>query len=162
MRLRSLSPWAIPPASAANRRFAPGWRSDGGACFRRARRSGAARSAGARTALDVPIATVASPDEAGAVFATRLPVLPVKLAHTPRPGHPDKANAQAVIASIERAASLALRGAAGGMVTNPINKAALYDAGFAYPGHTEFLAALTGAHGRQIMMLASPRCASFR
>ena len=42
------------------------------------------------------------------------------------------------------------------MVTNPINKAALYDAGFAYPGHTEFLAALTGAHGKQIMMLASP------
>ena len=42
------------------------------------------------------------------------------------------------------------------MVTNPINKAALYDAGFAYPGHTEFLAALTGAAGKQIMMLASP------
>ena len=42
------------------------------------------------------------------------------------------------------------------MVTNPINKAALYDAGFAYPGHTEFLAALTGARGQQIMMLASP------
>ena len=42
------------------------------------------------------------------------------------------------------------------MVTNPINKAALYDAGFAYPGHTEFLAVLTGAPGKQIMMLASP------
>ena len=42
------------------------------------------------------------------------------------------------------------------MVTNPINKAALYDAGFTYPGHTEFLAALTGAAGKQIMMLASP------
>ncbi len=42
------------------------------------------------------------------------------------------------------------------MVTNPINKAALYDAGFLYPGHTEFLAELTGAHGKQIMMLASP------
>ncbi len=42
------------------------------------------------------------------------------------------------------------------MVTNPINKAALCDAGFTYPGHTEFLAALTGASGRQIMMLASP------
>ncbi len=111
----------------------------------------------ARTlSLDVPISIVASPDEAGAVFATALPVLPIKLATTPRPGQPDKANAQAVIGSIERAASLALRGAVGGMVTNPINKAALYDAGFAYPGHTEFLAALTGAHGKQIMMLASP------
>jgi 4-hydroxythreonine-4-phosphate dehydrogenase len=106
--------------------------------------------------LDVPIATVASPAEASEIFPTALPVLPVKLANTPRPGHPDKANATAVIASIERAASLALRGTASGMVTNPINKAALYDAGFAYPGHTEFLAVLTGAHGRQIMMLASP------
>jgi 4-hydroxythreonine-4-phosphate dehydrogenase len=106
--------------------------------------------------LDVPIATVASPHEASGVFATALPVLPVRLANTPRPGHPDKANATAVIASIERAASLALRCAASGMVTNPINKAALYDAGFAYPGHTEFLAVLTGAHGKQIMMLASP------
>src|ERR1700729_1179866 len=106
--------------------------------------------------LDVPIATVASPDDASAVFATALPVFPINLANTPRPGHPDKANAKAVIASIERAASLALVGAASGMVTNPINKAALYDAGFAYPGHTEFLAVLTGAHGKQIMMLASP------
>jgi 4-hydroxythreonine-4-phosphate dehydrogenase len=106
--------------------------------------------------LDVPISTVASPDDARGVFPTALPVLPVKLANTPQPGHPDKANAKAVIASIERAAALALRGAASGMVTNPINKAALYDAGFAYPGHTEFLAVLTGAHGKQIMMLASP------
>jgi 4-hydroxythreonine-4-phosphate dehydrogenase len=105
---------------------------------------------------DVPITEVASPEAALSVFPTALPVLPVKLAAAPQPGQPDRANARAIIASIERAASLALRGAASGMVTNPINKAALYDAGFSYPGHTEFLAALTGAHGRQIMMLASP------
>ena len=104
--------------------------------------------------LDVPIATVASPDAAR--FTTALPVLPIRLATTSRPGVPDKANAKAVIASIEQAAALAMQGVVGGMVTNPINKAALYDAGFAYPGHTEFLAALTGAHGKQIMMLASP------
>ncbi len=105
----------------------------------------------------VPIIEVASPDEAIAIFTTALPVLPIKLAATPQPGIPDKANAKAVIGSIERAAALCLSGAAAGMVTNPINKAALYDAGFPYPGHTEFLAALTGAHGKQIMMLASPQ-----
>jgi 4-hydroxythreonine-4-phosphate dehydrogenase len=104
--------------------------------------------------LDVPIAVVTSPDTDA--FARALPVLPIRLAVTPRPGQPNQANAAAVIASIERAASLALHGAVSGMVTNPINKAALYDAGFTYPGHTEFLAALTGAHGKQIMMLASP------
>src|SRR5579863_10039562 len=104
----------------------------------------------------VPIVEVTSPDAAQAVFADALPVLPIRLASPARPGHPDKANARAVIASIERAAALCLSGEASAMVTNPINKAALYDAGFAYPGHTEFLAELTGAHGKQIMMLASP------
>jgi len=105
---------------------------------------------------DVPITMVISPEAARSVFATALPVLPIELAVPPRPGRPDKANAKAVIASIERAAKLCLNGEVGGMVTNPINKAALYDAGFAYPGHTEFLAVLTGARGKQIMMLASP------
>jgi 4-hydroxythreonine-4-phosphate dehydrogenase len=105
---------------------------------------------------DVPVAKVATSDEAAAVFADALPVLPIALLEPPQPGRPSKANARAVLASIERAAALCLSGEVGGMVTNPINKAALYDAGFSYPGHTEFLAALTGAHGRQIMMLASP------
>ena len=106
--------------------------------------------------LDVPTVEIASPDAAPGVFAKALPVLAIPLVAKPRAGHPDKANARAVIGSIERAAALCLSGEASGMVTNPINKAALYDAGFPYPGHTEFLAALTGATGRQIMMLASP------
>jgi 4-hydroxythreonine-4-phosphate dehydrogenase len=104
----------------------------------------------------VPIAEISAPAEAPAIFPNALPVLPVKLAEPPHPGRPNKANAHAVIASIERATAFCLSSEASGMVTNPINKAALYDAGFAYPGHTEFLAALTGAQGRQIMMLASP------
>jgi 4-hydroxythreonine-4-phosphate dehydrogenase len=107
--------------------------------------------------IAVPVTEVASPDAAAAVFAEALPVLPVRLAALPRPGQPDPANARAVVESIERAAALALAGSCRGMVTNPINKAALYQAGFAYPGHTEFLAELTGAAGQQIMMLASPQ-----
>ena len=98
-------------------------------------------------------------DHAGAaaeIFREALPVLPVRLAAPAVPGRPDKANARAVIASIERATDLALQGVVGAVVTNPINKAALYDAGFEYPGHTEFLATLTGVPGKQIMMLASP------
>ncbi len=107
-----------------------------------------------RLGLATPIAVVACPDEAD--FATALPVLPVRLVAAPTPGRPDPANAPAVIAAIEQATQLALAGAVGAVVTNPINKAALYHAGFAYPGHTEFLAALTGAPGRQEMLLASP------
>jgi len=106
---------------------------------------------------DVPIRAVEDAATAAEVFRDALPVLPVHLAVPALPGQPDKSNARAVISSIERATALAMRGTVGGVVTNPINKAALYDAGFAYPGHTEFLAALTGAAGKQIMMLASPR-----
>jgi 4-hydroxythreonine-4-phosphate dehydrogenase len=106
--------------------------------------------------FDVPISIVESTEEAAARFATALPVLPVRLAVPSIAGQPDRVNAHAVVGSIEQATRLAMQGDAGAVVTNPINKAALYDAGFAYPGHTEFLAALTGASGRQIMMLASP------
>ena len=45
-------------------------------------------------------------------------------------------------------------GRAGAVVTNPISKATLYAAGFRHPGHTEFLAALTGAP-LPVMMLAN-------
>jgi 4-hydroxythreonine-4-phosphate dehydrogenase len=106
--------------------------------------------------LDVPVATVTTIDAVPAAFADALPVLPIRLAIPAQPGQPCRKNAAAVVASIERATDLAARGLAGAVVTNPINKAVLYDAGFAYPGHTEFLAALTGAGGKQIMMLVSP------
>jgi 4-hydroxythreonine-4-phosphate dehydrogenase len=75
--------------------------------------------------LDVPIAVVADIAAAPAAFADALPVLPVPLAVPPIPGAPDQANAPAVVAAIERAAGLALRGAASAVATNPINKAAL-------------------------------------
>ena len=110
----------------------------------------------ATLSTEVPIREIASLEAAPLVFAEALPVLPISLAAAPHPGRADKTNAKTVIASIERAAALCLSGTVGGMVTNPINKAALYDAGFSYPGHTEFLAALTNASGRQIMMLVSP------
>ena len=68
------------------------------------------------------------------------------------PGRPDIANAAAVIEAIEVGVMAALRGA--GLVTAPINKAVLAQAGFPWPGHTEFLAHLTGAK-RAVMMLAT-------
>ncbi len=88
------------------------------------------------------------------VFADALPVLPVPLARAAGAGQPDPANAAAVIASIERAVRLVQSGAARAVVTNPISKAVLYAAGFAHPGHTEFLGALTGAP-LPVMMLAN-------
>ncbi len=97
---------------------------------------------------------VGSMAEAAAMFCRALPVLPIELGAAPRLGEPDPRNALAVIASIERAVGLVQAGEAAAMVTNPISKATLYGAGFGYPGHTEFLAALTGG-AQPVMMLAN-------
>jgi 4-hydroxythreonine-4-phosphate dehydrogenase len=72
------------------------------------------------------------------------------------PGKPDTANAAAVIEAIEIALKACLSGEAAAMVTGPIHKAILIEAGFAHPGHTEFLGHLTGAP-RAVMMLASEK-----
>jgi 4-hydroxythreonine-4-phosphate dehydrogenase len=107
--------------------------------------------------LDVPLRIIDRASDAAAAYRHALPVLPTRLAEPAISGQPNPANAASVVASIERATALCLTGEASAMVTNPINKAALYQAGFHYPGHTEFLAVLTGAVGQQIMMLASPQ-----
>ncbi len=58
-------------------------------------------------------------------------------------------------AAIERAVELAASGAVQGIVTAPIDKAALALGGYDHPGHTEMLASLTGTE--TAMMLASPK-----
>ncbi len=71
-------------------------------------------------------------------------------------GQPVLGNAQGVIDVIARAVALVMAGEASAVCTGPINKKALKDgADFAYPGHTEYLAALAGV-GEVVMMLACP------
>jgi 4-hydroxythreonine-4-phosphate dehydrogenase len=105
-------------------------------------------------ARHAPIRVIDHPDATG--FTDAIPVIPAPLAKQATPGHPDTANAAAIVASIERAVQLAQSGQVRAIVTNPISKAVLQDAGFPHPGHTEFLAALTGVPGAEVMMLASP------
>jgi 4-hydroxythreonine-4-phosphate dehydrogenase len=57
--------------------------------------------------------------------------------------------------AIERAAAMAMRGEVSGIVTAPIDKAALLAGGYDFPGHTEMLAHLTGS--KVAMMLAAVR-----
>jgi 4-hydroxythreonine-4-phosphate dehydrogenase len=72
------------------------------------------------------------------------------------PGKPSLRNAAAVTAAISHATEAAIRGEAAAVITAPIQKATLTGAGFAFPGHTEYLQHLTGAK-RAVMMLASAR-----
>lgn len=87
------------------------------------------------------------------IFAGYAPI-PTKARASRAPGRPDIANAGAVTEAIEIAAAACLKGEAAALVTAPIHKAVLKAGGFAFPGHTEFLAHLTGAR-RAVMMLAS-------
>ena len=109
--------------------------------------------------VDCPIETV-TPADAAACFGRALPVLPLEAAVAAKAGSPDRANATAVIEAIARAVGDVRSGAAAAVVTNPISKKVLYDAGFQHPGHTEFLgtlsAAWTGRPGEPVMMLAGP------
>jgi 4-hydroxythreonine-4-phosphate dehydrogenase len=109
--------------------------------------------------LPVPMAVV-EPEDAAAIFDKALPLLanaPVALA---QPGRPDPATAAATIASIEMGVRLVRDGRAGAVVTNPIAKSVLYQAGFPHPGHTEFLGELAqrwwGAPATPVMMIWSP------
>ena len=110
-----------------------------------------------RLGLDTPIAEV-EPAEAGAAFQRALPVVALAARAGARPGEPDPAFAAATIESIERAVGYVRSGEASALVTNPIAKRTLYEAGFKFPGHTEYLGALAaswGAPAQPVMMIWS-------
>mgnify|MGYP003627016188 CR=1 FL=1 len=112
-----------------------------------------------RLGWTVKIAPIEAPEEAEAVFADALPVLSRPLRNFPIPGTPDQAHAGAVIAAIDEAVDLVARGRASAVVTNPIHKLTLTQAGFHHNGHTDYLAELAGDGSRAVMMLA---CESLR
>src|ERR1700733_7072542 len=68
------------------------------------------------------------------------------------PGRADPKNGGAIVAAIDHAVEAALEGGAAAVVTAPIHKASLIESGFGFPGHTEYLAHLTGVP-RAVMML---------
>ena len=80
--------------------------------------------------------------EATAQFPVALPVCHIEGLVPDKPGETSPLSGRVVMESIARAVSDTLSGACRAIVTAPIHKAALYAAGFRYPGHTEYLAAL--------------------
>ncbi|MEM6780848.1 MAG: 4-hydroxythreonine-4-phosphate dehydrogenase PdxA [Pseudomonadota bacterium] len=101
----------------------------------------------------VPVQVIDSLDQVDDLFETALPVLPVHLKDPAEPGLLNAFHAGAVLESIQKAVQLALDDQVAAVVTNPIHKGILYEAGFNHPGHTEYLADLCGIDHEPIMML---------
>jgi len=76
----------------------------------------------------------------------------VPLARPAVPGRLDPANSRYVLATLERAIQGCMEGEYHAMVTAPVQKSVINDAGIAFTGHTEYLAELSGA-GQVVMML---------
>jgi len=109
--------------------------------------------------LDIPVQTISSPDQAEGFFQEKLPVLTLDHAVDFEFGRPSVRTAPLVTGAIERAVDLIFTDKVAGLVTAPIQKSVLYEAGFACPGHTEYLAQLcekkTSKPAMPVMMLVS-------
>jgi 4-hydroxythreonine-4-phosphate dehydrogenase len=82
-----------------------------------------------------------------------LPVAGASLDGRAAPGRPDPAHARRVLDWLEHAARGCLTGRYAALVTGPLHKGVINDAGIPFTGHTEFLAGVTGGH--PVMMLAA-------
>lgn len=158
MTIRPLALSAGDPAGVGGEIIAKAWRAlrDGGPPFVVIGDAQLLASAGG----DVKVRVVTRPQEALGVFAEALPVIDIPLLSPIVAGRPSPAYAPQVIRWIETGVGLALSGEVAGLVTAPIAKAPLYDAGFKFPGHTEFLAELTASERFEgprgpVMMLAA-------
>lgn len=84
----------------------------------------------------------------------RLAVIPVMLNTAVKAGQLNTANASYVLNTLQRAAHGCLQGEFDALVTGPLQKSVINDAGINFTGHTEFLAELSGTP-RVVMMLAT-------
>lgn len=107
---------------------------------------------------DLPVRCIESPDAAVTFIDDAFPVLPVSpAAGAITPGAPGQGSAAAVIGAIDTAVEQVMAGSCSAILTAPIQKSILYDAGFDAPGHTEYLARKAGlAPEAAVMMLAIP------
>lgn len=101
--------------------------------------------------LGLPLTLV---DASGDCRPGVLPVHPVRQAREEQPGHPDPANARAVIDALLAGAHACRSGEAAALVTGPVHKASINAGGIAYTGTTELLASDAGVD--VVMMLANP------
>ncbi|MCH8347772.1 MAG: 4-hydroxythreonine-4-phosphate dehydrogenase PdxA [Proteobacteria bacterium] len=103
---------------------------------------------------DLPVEEISDFNHAAGIFDKVLPVFSFPLKATVVPGHPDRHNTGAVIHALDLAVKEAIAGNVSAIVTNPVHKASLLEAGFSHPGHTGYLGAVTGRVA--VMMLVNP------
>ncbi len=84
----------------------------------------------------------------------RLTLAQVPLRSPSEPGRLDTGNAAYVLETLRQATNALLDGTFSALVTGPVHKGVINEAGLPFTGHTEFLASLTG--GDPVMMLACP------
>ncbi|HHH13705.1 MAG TPA: 4-hydroxythreonine-4-phosphate dehydrogenase PdxA, partial [Thiolapillus brandeum] len=107
-----------------------------------------------RLGLPVQVETLASPDRYRPEHPA-LQVLPVELVRPCEPGRPDPVNAAYVLETLRVAVAHCLQAPrTHALVTGPVHKGVINEAGIPFTGHTEFLAGLAGGH--PVMMLACP------
>ena len=87
-----------------------------------------------------------------APLGSAIEVWDLPLAAPAVPGHPDPTNARSVLTMLEAGCDACATGAFAALVTGPVQKSAIQDAGIPFMGHTEFFAARTGTP-RVVMML---------
>ena len=85
--------------------------------------------------------------------AGELCVLPISLAHSAQAGILNKANSGYVLALLDRATQGCVKGEFSAMVTAPVHKGIINEAGMPFTGHTEYIANITQGH--PVMMLAT-------
>lgn len=112
------------------------------------------RGEAASIGFDAPVASIENPDAAPAAFTDALPVLHQPLPGSINAGTPNPAHAPAILGAIETATTLTTEGRTDALVTNPIHKETLIQAGFRFSGHTDYLGHLAGGVS-SVMMLVS-------
>ena len=102
----------------------------------------------------ITIRPITMPNDSSPIPKGQLGVMPIEWDAEVSFGKPSPKNAPKVIEAIDMAVAMVKAGMAAAVVTNPIQKSTLHEAGFPYAGHTEYLAELDGG-ADVVMMLAN-------
>lgn len=111
-----------------------------------------------RLGVDIDLQIVETTDPGGwpPAATDRLRVLRVPMPAAEVCGRPDPVNAEALLETLRLAVDGCRRGLFTGLVTAPLQKSSINDAGIAFSGHTEYLAELTGAAQPVMLLIGGP------